>query len=198
MGHCHSEDFSAIHQSHYITNISNDRKTFLEFFAFIWRGELMNIVVCLSIAFRNWLRQLDRDGWLRYATPPANLWKGSRTDPQLVEILGALLKLMGYSNFWHKIPSWLTLNGEKTQEKTEEEGERHWLCAVLLSSSKNVGRVGLKEPPTRACVLDVTPIHLPRFTQSSSRDLVLALFPSFIPSAYLKNARHIMIEITLL
>lgn len=51
-----------------------------------------------------------------------------------------------------------------------------------------MGRVGLKEPPTRACVLDVTPIRLPRFTQSSPRDLVLALFPSFIPSAYLKNA----------
>lgn len=31
-GHCHSEDFRAIHQSHYITNISNDRKTFLEYF----------------------------------------------------------------------------------------------------------------------------------------------------------------------
>lgn len=51
-----------------------------------------------------------------------------------------------------------------------------------------MGHIGLKQPPTRACALDVTPIRLPRFTQPSSRNLVLAFLPSFIPSAYLRNA----------
>lgn len=51
-----------------------------------------------------------------------------------------------------------------------------------------MGHTGLKEAPARACVLDVTPIRLPTFTQSSSRNLVLAFLPSFIPSAYLKHA----------
>lgn len=45
MSHCHSEDFSAIHQSPYIMNISNDRKTSLEFFSLIWRGNLINIMI---------------------------------------------------------------------------------------------------------------------------------------------------------
>lgn len=150
----------------------------------------MNIMMCLSTAFENWLRQLDRAGWLRYATPPANLWKGSRTDLRLVEILVALQKLMGFSNLYDKISPWLTLNrGRKKRKrkniKTEEGGEWHWLYAIVLSSSKSIA---LKVPPTRVCVLEVTPIRLPRFTQSSSRNLVPAFLPSFIPSAYLKNA----------
>lgn len=37
-------------------------------------------------------------------------------------------------------------------------------------------------------MLDLTPIRLLRFTQSSSRNLALEFLPSFIPSAYLKNA----------
>lgn len=50
-----------------------------------------------------------------------------------------------------------------------------------------MGHIGLKEPPAQARVLDVTPIRLPRLTQSSSRNLVRAFLPSFIPSAYLKT-----------
>lgn len=34
-------------------------------------------------------------------TPPVNLWKGWRTDPQLVEILVVLMKLTGYSNLYN-------------------------------------------------------------------------------------------------
>lgn len=95
--HCHSEDFSAIHQSHCIMNVSNDRKTFLEFFLLIWRGELMNTIICLSTTFRNWLGQPDRGGWLRYMIPSANPWfEGWRTLPQLVEILAPRLKLIGW------------------------------------------------------------------------------------------------------
>lgn len=145
-GHCHSEDFSAIHQSHYIMNISNDRKTFLEFFLLIWRGELMNIMICLSTVFRNWLRQPDREGWLRCAAPPANLWKGWGTDPQ---------RCKSQQRSWSQ---WVTLiytisdppviHPERVQKRPQNSGagERGWLCDVLLSCRGDVGHSELNEP----------------------------------------------------